>query len=72
MSFYINGTNVWNGGAPGGTSGSTVEIGRANYSGGAGSRFFIGNISQVSIYNRALTAQEIQQNYNATRGRFGL
>jgi hypothetical protein len=31
-----------------------------------------GNISQVSIYNRALTASEVLQNYNATKGRFGL
>jgi len=31
-----------------------------------------GQISQVSIYNRALTASEIQQNFNATRGRFGI
>ena len=31
-----------------------------------------GNISQVQIYNRALTQQEIVQNYNATKGRFGL
>jgi hypothetical protein len=29
-----------------------------------------GNIAQVSIYNRALTASEIQQNYNALKGRF--
>jgi hypothetical protein len=34
--------------------------------------FFNGNISQVSIYNRALTAQEILQNFNATRGRYGV
>jgi hypothetical protein len=33
---------------------------------------FNGNIAQVSIYNRALTAQEIQQNFNALKGRFGL
>jgi hypothetical protein len=32
--------------------------------------YFNGNISQVSIYNRALTAQEILQNYNATKGRY--
>jgi hypothetical protein len=31
---------------------------------------FNGNISQVSMYNRALTAQEILQNYNATKGRY--
>jgi hypothetical protein len=31
-----------------------------------------GNIAQVSIYNRALSATEILQNYNATKTRFGL
>lgn len=31
---------------------------------------FGGNISQVKVYNRALSATEIQQNYNATKGRF--
>jgi hypothetical protein len=29
-----------------------------------------GNISQVSIYNRALTPQEIQQNFNALKSRY--
>ena len=29
-----------------------------------------GNISNFSVYNRALTAQEIQQNYNALKSRF--
>jgi hypothetical protein len=33
---------------------------------------YTGNIAQVSIYNRALTDAEILQNYNATKGRFGL
>ena len=33
---------------------------------------FQGNIYQTSIYNKALTAQEIQQNYNATKTRYGL
>jgi hypothetical protein len=31
-----------------------------------------GNIPQVLVYNRALTVTEIQQNYNATKSRFGL
>lgn len=34
--------------------------------------FLDGNISQTKIYNRALTASEVLQNYNATKGRFGL
>lgn len=32
----------------------------------------IGDIAQVSIYNRALTSQEIQQNFNALRSRFSI
>ena len=31
---------------------------------------FNGNISNVSIYNRALTADEVRQNYEATVGRY--
>lgn len=37
-----------------------------------GGRFWNGNISIVNIYNRLLTDQEILQNYNATKTRFGL
>ena len=33
---------------------------------------FTGKISGSKIYNRALSAQEIQQNYNALKGRYGL
>ena len=32
---------------------------------------FKGNIAQVAIYNRALTAAEVLQNYNSLRPRFG-
>ena len=31
-----------------------------------------GNIANCCIYNRALSAQEIRQNFNATRGRYGI
>ena len=31
-----------------------------------------GNIPQVSVYNRALSAAEISQNFNALRGRYGI
>jgi hypothetical protein len=37
-----------------------------------GGRFWNGNISIVNIYNRLLTDQEILQNFNALKGRFGL
>ena len=72
MNFYVNGALVWSGGSPGGSAGSNVEIGRANYQGGNGSRFFVGKIANVSIYNRELTASEVLQNYNAQKSRFGL
>ena len=35
-------------------------------------RAFTGNIPQVSIYNRALSAAEISQNFQALRGRYGV
>ena len=31
-----------------------------------------GNIAQTLIYNRALSASEVLQNYNVTRAKFGL
>jgi hypothetical protein len=34
--------------------------------------YFKGNISQVSIYNQALTAKQIMDNYKALKGRYGL
>ena len=33
---------------------------------------FSGNIPYVSLYNKALSSSEIQQNYNALKGRFNL
>jgi hypothetical protein len=37
-----------------------------------GTRYLDGKVSNVVIYNRALSAEEIMQNYNALKGRFGL
>jgi hypothetical protein len=31
-----------------------------------------GNVGQTLVYNRSITANEILQNFNATKGRFGL
>jgi len=33
---------------------------------------FEGQISNITVYNRALTASEVLQNFNATRSRFGI
>jgi hypothetical protein len=37
-----------------------------------GGRYLNGSVSQVSMYSRALSAEEVRQNYNATKKRFGL
>jgi len=48
-------------------TGST-EIGKVS----SGNNYFNGKIAHMKFYNRALTAQEIRQNYNATKKRYGL
>jgi hypothetical protein len=40
--------------------------------GGTPGTRFLGDISQVMIYNRALTADEVSQNFNALERRYGL
>ena len=39
---------------------------------GYSSQYFSGSIGSVKFYDRSLTAVEIQQNFNALRGRYGL
>jgi hypothetical protein len=46
-------------------------IGCRNLEGNIDSHFN-GNIAQTEIYNRALTPEEIRQNFNALRGRYGI
>jgi hypothetical protein len=73
LNFYINGALD-----------KTQNIGVISFDTAAGypvslgqdppgtNEFFNGRISKVSIYNRALTAAEVSQNFNALRGRYGL
>ena len=70
VKLYINGdlnnTNT--------TAISTYTISGLNFfgisSGGSYSEFVNGNIAFFKFYNRALTSQEIFQNYTATKGRY--
>ena len=48
---------------------SPLSVGCA-FNSGSAVQFFNGSIPLVRLYNRALTASEIQQNYNALKGRF--
>jgi len=49
-----------------------LRIGSYNTTDNEPTSSFNGNISQVSIYNRALSAAEVSQNYNSLKHRFGL
>jgi len=62
VSYGSANTGTW-------SASSTISLGGRTDD---GTQFMNGNISQVSIYNRALTASEVQQNYNATKSRFNL
>ena len=65
--MYVNGVLVSGPTAKSwGTTSGNASVGRqAN-----NSEYWNGNISQVSIYNRALTATEVAQNYNALKSRY--
>jgi hypothetical protein len=72
--MYVNGSQVYSAsltGAIGNVYSNALRIGARGAPGSAFS-FFQGQIPIVKIYNRALSASEVLQNYNATKGRFGL
>jgi hypothetical protein len=50
---------------------TNVNIGRGFSLGGV-ERYFTGKISNSLIYNRTISSEEVLQNYNATKSRFGL
>ena len=67
---YLNGINTDTtsiGGSK--TYGGSLSVGSWGPSGGF---YFSGRISTVNVYNRDLSSTEVLQNYNATKGRFGL
>jgi hypothetical protein len=49
---------------------SNVNIGRGFST--SGERWFIGQVPSVKIYNQALSAAEVAQNFNASRTRYGI
>jgi hypothetical protein len=46
-----------------------LTLGKGTYN---GYDHFTGKVSNIQIYNRVLTTAEMLQNYNATKGRYGL
>ena len=79
IAYSYDGTNltIYSNGVSGG---SNSYVGTPN-SGGGGVRigrrwdiadYFAGSISAVKVYNRALSATEVLQNFNALRSRYGI
>lgn len=80
-TYYINGTQIGTGTSAPGTSltpNGALIVGQesdAPMSSGGGfdaNQNLDGNVGKILIYNRALSAQEIKENFNASRGRYGL
>jgi len=67
-NLYVNGTYISSFTSTNTYTHDADTIGQNYFS----SEKWDGKISAISAYNRALTASEIQQNYNATKSRFGL
>jgi len=76
MRIYVNGVESGTGLAQTGNIETNIQqlttgVRYPNRFGNADS-FFSGRIYSNRIYNRALSASEVQQNFNALRGRFGI
>jgi len=69
-TIYINGilNNTTAGTISFSSLASNNDIGRL----GDGRQYFNGKIANIQVYNRALSATEVLQNYNATKSRYGL
>jgi hypothetical protein len=69
---YLNGTQIDSWAQTGTITDGTYVVG--TYGGGLtdGVHNFKGLISKANIYNRALSATEVAQNFNAQRSRFGI
>ena len=61
VSYGSANTGIW-------STSSTISFGGRTDA----TQFLNGNIAQASIYNRALTAAEVSQNFNALKGRFSI
>ena len=66
---YVNGSSV---GSTTATTGITFNNTPNDIARAENGRYFDGFVSTARIYDRALTAAEVAQNFNALRGRYGI
>ena len=72
VTLYVNGLSSVSGASAASTTNGTMNCYIGSWGPSVPNMFFSGSIPIVKIYNRGLTASEIQQNFNAQRGRFGV
>lgn len=74
QAVYVNGvlaaSNTLTGTIATNTNGCSIGV-YGGFNGGRG-YYFNGTIANVKVYNRALTAPEVYQNFAAIRGRYGI
>jgi hypothetical protein len=70
VRLYVNGVFQSQGAVPATITSATGNLRLGTWD--TGGFFFPGSLPLFKIYNRALTAAETQQNFNALRGRFGI
>jgi hypothetical protein len=75
MKIFTNGTETATGtfsGAQNNFAGVNFMVGDGNNGSNASWYPFKGTVDSVKVYNRTLSADEILQNFNAARGRYGV
>ena len=70
MDLYVNGSVIGSNTSKTGSFGSSNELRIGQNLSGLYQT--LGYVANFALYNRALTAAEVVQNYNAQRGRFGV
>jgi hypothetical protein len=72
VTFYINGVSKGTLGINFSDTDTTTPVYIGKTVGSIGDTSLLMNLSSVIIYNRTLSATEINQNFQALRGRYGI
>lgn len=72
VNLYVNGVSVASTASVTATTNGVITTTIGAWPGASTAVYFTGKIPITRIYSRGLTASEISQNFNATRGRYGI
>lgn len=72
VRLYVNGNQVASGASITSTTNSPMNLNIGAWPGASTSTYFKGSIPMLKIYHKALSANEIRQNFNSSRGRYAV